>query len=290
MFPISRDRTNRGETIKRLFLSIILLALSGCDSSSNTKTSEEIQAEIKASQKSFEENLQRIEAENKARELRLVEQRSYISARFVSVDEEFLEIELTNEMAKDIDNIVGSLEVLDRDGNSITGIALTNWVPGDIYLPSGGTTPARKGLVLETSERRNQILEQASRYKFIYTTLRIQFVGENEINYLEPVLQPKQATITAIKPVNQVKPEACESNQITFETEEIYYPGPKCEHIGRNIDSERFKVEYINKCKSKLGITGHLPSAAKVQVSSCIYETTRRGLSYRKRICCDIPE
>lgn len=273
--------------MNRLFLLTILLVLSGCDSSSNNpKTPEEIQA----SQKSFEENQQRIEAENNAREARLVEQRSYISARFVSVNEEFLEVELTNEMAKDIDNIVGSLEVLDSDDNSVTSIALTNWVPGDIYLPSSGTTPARKGLVLETSEKRNQILEQASGYKFIYTTLRIQFVGENEINYLDPVLPPKQDTIKEIKPVNQVKPEACANNQISLETEDIYYPGPKCEHIGRNIDSERFKAEYINMCKSELGITEHLPSVAKVQISSCIYETKRGGLTYRKRICCDIPE
>lgn len=275
----------------RLFLLTILLASSGCDSNSNnTKTPEEFQAEIEASQKSFEENQQRIEAENKARDARLVKQRSYISARFVSVDDDFLEVELTNEMVKDIDNVVGSLEVLDSDNNSVTSIALTNWVPGDIYLPSGGTTPARKGLALETPEKRNQILEQASGYKFLYTTLRIQFVGENEINYLDPVLQLKQATVKKTKPVNQVKPEACASNQISLETEEIYYPGPKCEHIGRNIDSERFKLEYINMCKSELGITERLSSVAKVQISSCIYETKRRGLSYRKRICCDIPE
>lgn len=276
--------------MKRLFLLTILLALSGCDSSSNnTKTPEVIQAEIKASQKLFEENQQRIKAENKARETRLIEQRRYISARFVSVDEEFLEVELTNEMAKDIDNIVGSLEVLDSKDNNVTSIALTNWVPGDIYLPNGGTRPARKSLALETPEKRKQILEQASGYKFIYTTLRIQFVGENEINYQKPVLEPKQAKIREIKPVNQVTPEACTSNQISLETEEIYYQGPKCEHIGRNIDSERFKVEYINMCKSKLGITEHLPSVAKVQVSSCIYETIRPGLTYRKLICCEIP-
>ncbi len=277
--------------MRRLFLLTILLALSGCDSSSNnTKTPEEIQAEIKASQKSFEENQQRIEAENKAREARLVKQRSYISARFVSVDEEFLEVELTNEIAKDIDNIVGSLEVLDSDDNSVTSIALTNWVPGDIYLPSGGTASARKSLALETPEKRNQIIEQASGYKFIYTVLRIQFVGEKEINYQNAVIQPEQAIIKEIKPANQVSPEACASNQISIETEAIYYPGPKCEHIGRNIDSERFKVEYINMCKSELGITENLPSVAKVQISSCIYETKRRGLVYRKRICCDKPE
>ncbi len=280
--------------MKRLFLLTTLLVLSGCDSSSNNaKMPEEVQAEIVASQKSFEENRQRIETENKAREARLVEQRSYISTRFVSINEEFLEVELTNESAKDIDNIVGSLEVLDSDGNIVTGIALTNWVPGDIYLPSGGTAPARKGLALERPETRSQILEQASGYKFIYTTLRIQFVGENEITYLDPILQPKQAVINEIKPakpVNQVKPEACGSNQLSLETEKIYYPGPKCEHIGGNIGSERFKVEYINMCKSKLGITEHLPSVAKVQVSSCIYEIKRPGLVYRKRICCDIPE
>jgi hypothetical protein len=277
--------------MKRLFLLTILLALSSCDSSSNnTKTSEEIQAEIEASQKLFEENKQRIEAKNKVREATLVKQRSYISARFVSVDDNFLEVELTNETVKDIDNILGSLEVLDSNNNSITSIALTNWVTGDIYLPRSGTTLARKSLALETPENRNQILEKASEYKFVYTTLRIQFVGENEINYLDAILQPKQAaTVKKTEPVNQVKPEDCASNQISLETEEIYYPGPKCEHIGRNIDSERFKLEYINMCKSALGITEHLPSVAKVQVSSCIYETNRSGLSYRKRICCDMP-
>jgi len=276
--------------MKLFFLLTILLALSACDSSTNTKTPEEVQAEITASQKLFEENQQRIEAENNAREARLVEQRSYIGVQFVSVDEEFLEVELTNETAKDIDNVVGSLEILDSDGNSVTSIALTNWVPGDTYLPAGGKTPARKSLALETPEKRNQILERASGYKFLYTTLRIQFVDEDEVNYLDPVLQTNQATTKENKPVNQANPEDCASNQISIETEEIYYPGPKCEHIGRNIDSERFKVEYINMCKSELGITEHLPSVAKVQVSSCIYETNRSGLTYRKQICCDIPE
>jgi hypothetical protein len=276
--------------MKHLFVLTILLALTACEpSSKNTKTAEEIQAEVEASQRSFKENKQRIEAENKARAAQLVKQRSYVSARFVSVDKDFLEVELTNETDKDIDNIVGSLEVMDSENNSVTSIALTNWVPGDIYLPSGGTTPARKGLALETPERRSQILEHASGYKFFYTTLRIQFLGENEISYLDPVLQPKEKIVKKIKPVNQVKPESCASNQISLETEEIYYPGPKCEHIGRNIDSERFKLEYINMCKSELGITKHLPSVARVQVSSCIYETNRRGLSYKKRICCDIP-
>lgn len=277
--------------MKCLFLLSILFALSSCDSSSNkTKTFGEIQAEIEASQKLFEENRQRIEAENKVREARLVEQRSYISARYVSVDEDFLDVELTNETAKDIDNVVGSLEVFDSDHNRVTSIALTNWVPGDIYLPRGGKAPARKSLALETPENRNQILEKASEYKFVYTTLRIQFVGENEINYLDAILKPKPAAaVKKINPVNQVKPDACGSNQISLETPEIYYPGPKCEHIARNIDSERFKLEYIDMCRSALGITEHMPSVAKVQVSSCIYETNRSGLSYRKRICCDIP-
>ncbi len=277
--------------MKCLFLLAILFALSSCDSSSNkTKSLGEIQAEIEASQKVFEENRQRIEAENKVREATLVTQRSYISARYVSVDDDFLNVELTNETAKDIDNVVGSLEVLDSDHNSVTSIALTNWVPGDIYLPRGGTTPARKSLALETPENRNQIRENASDYKYVYTTLRIQFAGEKEINYLDAILQPKPAAaVTKPKAVNQVKPDACGSNQISLETAEIYYPGPKCEHIGRNIDSERFKLEYIDMCRSALGITEHIPSVAKVQVSSCIYETNRSGLSYRKRICCDIP-
>jgi len=280
--------------MKHLFFLTILLVLSGCDSSSNNaKTPEEIQEEVAASQKLFKDNQRRIEAENKALEAKLVVQRSYISARFVSVNEEFLEFELINESAKDIDNISGSVEVLDSDGNIVTGIALTNWVPGDVYLPRGGTTLARKGLSLERPETRSQILEQASGYKFIYTTLRIQFVGENEINYLAPALQPKQAVVKEIKPVkpvNHAKPEACASNQISLETREIYYPGPKCEHIGRNIDSETSNVEYINMCKSELGITENLPFVARVQVSSCIYETKRPGLIHRRRVCCDIPE
>jgi len=280
--------------MKHLFLLTTLLVLSGCDSSSNNdKTLGQVQAEIKASQKSFEENRQLIKTKIKTRGALLVEQRSYISARFVSINEEFLEVELINESSKDIDNVVGSLQVLDSDDNIVTGIALSNWVPGDIYLPRGGSTPARKGLSLERPETRSQIFEQASKYKYIYTTLRIQFVGEKEITYLDPILLPKQAVIKEIKPakpVNQVEPEACGSNQVSLETEETYYPGPKCEHIGRNIDSERFKVEYINMCKSKLGLTEHLPSVAKVQVSSCIYEINRPGLVYKKRICCDIPE
>lgn len=274
--------------MKRLYLLTIFLTLSGCDSgSNNTKTPEEIQKEVAQSQRLFKENQRRIEDENNAREMQLTEQRSYIRVQFVSVDEEFLDVELTNKTTKDIDNIVGSLVVFDGSGNSVTSVALTNWVPGDTYLSVGGTTPARKSLTLESPEKRSEILKQASEYTYFYTVLRIQFVGEDEINYMEPALQTEQAVVMENKPVNQVAPVDCASNQISLETEQIYYPGPECEHIGRNIDAERFKLEYINMCKSKLGITEHLSSVAKVQVSSCIYESNRPGLTFRKRICCD---
>jgi hypothetical protein len=284
--------------MSRFILLTLLATLSACDSgNNNAKTPEQIQAEIEASQKAFKENQQRIEAERKAREAQLIKQQSYISARFLSVSDEFIDVELSNNTGKDIDNIVGSLEVVDNQNKIITSVALTNWVPGNIYLPKDGTTLARKSLKLERPENRPLLIDNAANNTYRYTTLRIQFVGEDEISYLDPAPQPSpvtkvapaKETIKEIKPVNQANPEACASNQVTLQTKDEYYPGPKCEHISRNMDSERFKVEYINMCKSELGITDHLPSVARVQIASCILETDRPGLFYSKRICCDKP-
>ncbi|NNJ71552.1 MAG: hypothetical protein HKP09_00070 [Enterobacterales bacterium] len=280
----------------RLTQLMLIFLLSACDSgTNNTKTPEEIQADTEASQKAFKMNQQRIQAESKAQEEQLLVQRNYIGVRLVSVDEEFLEVELSNETNKDVDNISGSLDVLSSDGNYVTGIALTNWVPGDIYLATGNTTLARKSLALEPPEKRNEIINNAVNYRYRYTVLRIQFAGEEEINYQASINQPvvsKPVAKTVIEPiqeVNRASPEACADNQVTLETEAVFYAWPDCEHIGRNIESEVSKLEYINMCKTELGITGHLPYVAKVQVSSCIHETSRRGLTYKKRICCDLP-
>lgn len=275
----------------RIVLMLTLLLLWGCDSNSNGKTAKQIEAEVLASQKAFKENQLRIEAENRAREALLKEQRSYIKVNFVSVDEAYLRVELINISGKDIDNIVGSLEVIDEHQHTVTSIALTNWIPGDIYLPSGGKVPASKSLSLETPERRQQLLDRGNQYQLRYTVLRIQFAGQEEINYLQPVLDNPVVQPVKKKPTseNQVSAQACTSEQISIETEVIYYPGPKCEHISRNMDSERFKLEYINMCKSALDITGRLDAVARVQISSCVYETERPGLTYKKRICCDKP-
>ncbi|MBT8362988.1 MAG: hypothetical protein KJO32_18720 [Deltaproteobacteria bacterium] len=278
-----------------LFPVIVFLIVAACDSAPG-KTQEQIQAEIAASQEEFARERERIEREHRAREAQLIEQRSYVSARLVSVDAEKLIVELSNETDRDIDNLVGSLEVLDSEGNHVTGIALTNWVPGDIYLPAGATARARKNLDLESPERQEQIIDGAESYRYLYTTHRIQFVGDDEINYLQPMTQPSpsqttdpEQEIVEVEPVNQASPEPCADTQITLETNEEYYPGPKCEHIGRNIDSERFKVEYIDMCKTALGISGHLPSVARVQVSSCMEAPGGEGIVYRKRICCAQP-
>lgn len=275
----------------RVVLLLVLFLLWGCDTNKKTKTPAQIQAEVEASQQAFKEERLRINAENQAREALLKKQRSYVSAHFVSVDEESLRVELVNETNKHIDNIVGSLEVVDNSGSTVTSIALTNWVPGDIYLPQGGKVSASKSLSLEIPERRQRLLERAKEYQFRYTVLRIQFVGEQEISYLEPVIESKAPASNTTKKVatNQANPETCTIGQTTLETEKIYYPGPKCEHISRNMDSERFKLEYINMCKSALGITERLDSVARVQISSCVYETERPGLTYQKRICCDKP-
>lgn len=279
--------------MKFLFLLVILVFLPGCDSGPE-KTQEQIQADIAANQETFAREKERIEQENQAREAKLVEQRSYVSVQLISVDADWLIVDLVNETDRDIDNLSGSLEVLDPEGNYVTGIALTNWVPGDIYLPTGATARAQKSLTLESSEKRAQIIDGAQGFSYQYTTLRIQFAGDKELSYLEWADQPAQEEVITpdpaeAKPVNQANPELCKETQITLETAEETYPGPECEHIGRNIDSERFKVEYINMCKSKLGIEGLLQSVARVQISMCMRAPGGNGIVYSKRICCDRP-
>lgn len=280
----------------RYFLIIfsITLLISGCESGSE-KSPEQIKADVEASQKKYAQERARIEAEKRKREAKLAEQRSYVSARFLSVDNDYLEVELTNETDKDIDNLSGSLEVQDAEGNYITSIGLTNWVPGDIYLPIGGKTLARKDLSGERPANKERLLSEAAGLVYLYTTIRIQFVGEDELNYMP--LAPQAAKPKVVEPeppveviyVNEANPEACTDNQITIETEAEYYPWPVCEHISRNLDSERFKLSYINMCKEELGMTEHLPSTARVQISMCKITNNGKGITYSKRICCDKP-
>ena len=92
--------------MKYLISLFLILSLFGCDSGSS-KSPEEIQAEIEASQKKFAEERARIERERKAQEEKLAMQRSFIAVRFVSVTEKLLEVKLTNETDKDLDNISG---------------------------------------------------------------------------------------------------------------------------------------------------------------------------------------
>ncbi len=283
--------------VKKMVLSLAILALIGCDSGQGQKTPEQIQSEIATSQKRFAEERRRIEEENRAREKQIAEQRSLVGARFVSVNSEYIDVELTNHTDKAIDNLAGSLDVLDQTGNYVTGVALTNWVPGDIYLPVGGSTPARKSLQLERPGTKAKILREAKHLNYHYTVHRVQYVGESEISFIEPSIttQQKQTSVNAVPEgppkanPNQAHPEPCAANQLTFETAEIYYPGPKCEHVERNIDSERFKQEYIRLCQSETkAVKAPLP-AARVQLSSCMQAPSGSGIVYKKRICCERP-
>jgi hypothetical protein len=280
--------------MKILIPILLLIMLSGCDTDSS-KTPEQIQAEIAASQKKFALEQQRIEQEAKARETKLAEQRSFIRATFISVDSNRIEVSLSNLTNKPIDNHSGSLEVFDLDDNYVTGIALTNWVPGDIYLPVGGSTRAIKSLDLETAERREQIMAEAPGYRYHFTIHRIQFEGEDEISFMQTTAttenKPKvSAIIKEPEPVNpnQASPEPCGDNQLSIETEQLHYPGPKCSHIERNIDSERFKQEYIRLCQTRTGAESAPASAASVQISSCMNAPGGQGIVYTKRICCNL--
>lgn len=290
-------RTGMGLVL--VLVSALVLALVGCDNASR-KTPEQIQAEVAASQKQFELERQRIEQENAAREARLVEQRSYIGVSFVAVSAERLDFTLDNRTGKSIDNLSGALEVFDLDGNYVTGIGLANWVPGDIYLPPGASAPSNKLLDLETEETRNRLLAGAPDFKYVYTVYRIQFEGEDEISYLEmPQITDTEPTVTGTTPepvVDQLEPttaaavDACEPGQVSFETDEAYYPGPECAHLERNIDSERFKQAFIRRCQVETGAAAPPPFAARVQLSSCRKAEGQPGLLYRKQVCCDAPD
>jgi hypothetical protein len=271
-----------------------VLVFVACDSKSD-KTPEQIEAEVAASQQRFAGERQRIEGENRAREARVAEQRSFVTATFAAVKEQRIEVELANSTDKPIDNLSGSLEIEDEDGNYVTGIALTNWVPGDIYLPVGAKARAQKGLELETPEQRNKILAEANRYRYHFTTHRIQYAGEDEINFLESADTSIQApgpaaTAETSEPVDRdlASPELCAADQLSIETEEYYYPGPLCEHVQRNIDSERFKQEYIRLCQAQTRADSPPASAARVQLSSCEKAPDVKGIVYTKRICCDV--
>lgn len=273
---------------------LVAMLLVGCEASSD-KTSEQIQAEVAASQKTFELERQRIEQENKTREVKIARQRSFVNADFVSVDSNRVEVLLSNNTDKSIDNQSGSLDVLDADGNYVTGIALTNWVPGDVYLPVGASAKAIKSLELETAETRNRIVAEAASYQYYFTVHRIQFVGEEEINFLDSAVRaevtPAVTQRNEAEPANpnQASPEPCSANQLSMETDEQHYPGPKCSHLQRNIDSERFKQEFIRLCQSETGAETAPVSAARVQLSSCMKAPGGQGVIYTKRICCDMP-
>jgi hypothetical protein len=281
--------------MKFLVLLTAVLVLVGCDAKPD-KTPEQIQAEVAASQQRFAEERQRIERENQAREAKTAERRSFITVTFVSVNDQRIEVELANHTDKPIDNLSGSLDIEDSDGNYVTGIALTNWVPGDVYLPVGAAVRARKGLELETPEQRNKIVAEADGYRYHFTTHRIQYVGEDEINFLESAdtVSQKPAPAAAAEkpgPVDRdlASPESCAADQLSIETQEYYYPGPLCEHVQRNIDSERFKQEYIHLCQAETRADSPPVSAARVQLSTCNKASGVKGIVYTKRICCDVP-
>lgn len=273
-------------------LLVATLTLLGCDSGNTpNKTPEQIQAEVEASQKQFAEERQRIERENKAREEKLAYQRSLVSAQFLSVDEEKIMVQLTNLTDKDLDNLAGSLEVLDLAGNSVTSIGLTNWVPGDIYLHIGETTTARKGLDLLPAERRATIVSEAQGYTYQYTVFRYQFDGEDEVQLVQAVNQPMPPVpaSTPTEPAQPLPPEPtismaapCQAKQVVLLTVQQHYPGSQCEHVSRNLDSERFKQEYIQLCQNKTGST----QVASVQMAFCGPDADRGGISYTKQLCC----
>lgn len=278
--------------IRIAFLALILVA--GCDRGSD-KTPEQIQAEVAASQEAFALERQRIERENTAREERIAEQRNFISVSFASVDSDRIEVWLNNITDRSIDNQSGSLEIFDTDGNYVTGIGLTNWVPGDIYLPVGTSQKAIKSLRLESTEQQKRIMAEAPNYQYYFTIHRIQFVGEDEISFLDnasaaistgvgaPVIEPE-----SVNP-NQASPEPCADNQLSFETDEQSYLGSQCSHMERNIDSERFKQDYIRLCQTQTKAESPPAFAARVQLSSCMKAPGGQGIVYRKRICCDVP-
>lgn len=277
-------------------LFVVTMILYGCDSSDTAKrTPEQIKAEVEANQKQFAEEKKRIEKENKRRVELLALQRSFVNAAFLSADDKKIVVELTNNTEKDLDNLSGSLEVFDQDGNYVTGIGLTNWVPGYVYLHAGATTTARKGLELLPDNQRKTIVQEAHGYSYYYTTIRYQYAGESEVDLLQAE-QPQTAVVPEPIPANRAElttqteesmAKPCSADQAVSITREEYYPGPKCEHVSRNLDSERFKLEYIELCQSEIG--SESASVASVQIASCVPDQNRGGIVYTKQLCCSSP-
>jgi len=88
---------------------------------------------------------------------------------------------------------------------------------------------------------------------------------------------------------NKTRPESCGLNQIAVTISDQYYPGPKCSHIGRNLDSERFMQKHILLCQEKTQATSPPPSAARVQITEGGPAQGRDGIIYSKQLCCDVP-
>ena len=279
--------TNNEKKLLALILSAVLL---GCDSGGDTSgIAAQGQPDAATMQLQFEAELRRIEAERKAQAARLAEQRSFVGVRFVSVDEDYLDVELVNTSEKDIDNLAGSLDVLGPDGSFVTTIALMNWVPGDTYLPAGKSTAARKSLQLERPLTKARILAEASDFEYFFTVHRMQYAGEAETSFVEiPAPRAEQATP---RPRNfqLANAEPCAAGQLTLETAKERHGWPDCEHVQRNIDSERFKLSYMEMCQ-RATQSAQLPeSTASVRLASCVLDSSGNAIFFTKQICCDLP-
>lgn len=284
--------------MKRFAILCLTLLLSACDSGSSSKTPEQIQAEVEASQKKFAEERARIEREQKAFQEKLSHQRSFISVRFVAVSDSMLEVELTNETDKDIDNIMGSLQVQDEAGNVVTSTGLTFWVPGDVYLPAGQSQRVTKSLDMERPQNKEELLSSAPNLNYSFTLMRYQNVGADEVNLetpdadVPPMVQPETepALAEAKDPLEQANPSACPAGQETQFTPKEYYPGPKCEHISRNLDSEVHKKEYMLICTGGKFEPWMVSPVASVQIASCKRDLNSNGIFYYKQLCCQEPK
>ena len=126
--------------------------------------------------------MKRIELENKARLEKIEYQRSFVKAKFISVDDVKILVELINNTDKNIDNISGSLNIIDQNGDQVTGVGLTYWVTGQIYLPVGKTAQTQKGLKLMSADEQKTIITEAEKYNYYFTTFRYQYEGEAEVN------------------------------------------------------------------------------------------------------------
>ncbi len=83
--------------------------------------------------------------------------------------------------------------------------------------------------------------------------------------------------------------QSCKPNQVSADIKDIYYPGPKCEHVARNLDSQRFLKKHIQICQKKTGVSLSSGPVASVSISSCKPAENQRGIVYSKQICCNAP-